>query len=71
MNILFARGSIAQALREGEQAIALNPYDMTVLTGYGLRLAFAGAPPKVSRCSIAPSSSPRCVRRCSNSPSSW
>jgi len=42
MNILFARGSIAQALREGEQAMALNPYDMTVLTGYGLRLAFAG-----------------------------
>ena len=42
MNILFARGSVAQALREGEQAMALNPYDMTVLTGYGLRLAFAG-----------------------------
>jgi tetratricopeptide (TPR) repeat protein len=42
MNILFARGSVAQALREGEQALALNPYDMTVLTGYGLRLAFAG-----------------------------
>ena len=42
MNILFARGSVAQALREGEQAHALNPYDMTVLTGYGLRLAFAG-----------------------------
>jgi tetratricopeptide (TPR) repeat protein len=42
MNILFARGSIAEALAEGERAIALNPYDMTALTGYGLRLAFAG-----------------------------
>jgi Tfp pilus assembly protein PilF len=44
MNILFARGSIEPAMREGEQAIALNPYDMTVLTGYGMRLAFAGRP---------------------------
>ena len=42
MNILFARGSVAAALAEGERAIALNPYDMTALTGYGLRLAFAG-----------------------------
>ncbi len=42
MNILFARGSIAEAMAEGERAIALNPYDMTALTGYGLRLAFAG-----------------------------
>jgi tetratricopeptide (TPR) repeat protein len=42
MNILFARGSIAEALAEGERAIALNPYDMTAVTGYGLRLAFAG-----------------------------
>jgi hypothetical protein len=29
-------------MAEGERAIALNPYDMTALTGYGLRLAFAG-----------------------------
>jgi tetratricopeptide (TPR) repeat protein len=42
MNILFARGSIAEALAEGERALALNPYDMTAVTGYGLRLAFAG-----------------------------
>jgi tetratricopeptide (TPR) repeat protein len=42
MNILFARGSIAEAMAEGERAVARNPYDMTALTGYGLRLAFAG-----------------------------
>jgi tetratricopeptide (TPR) repeat protein len=42
MNILFARGSIAEALAEGERAIALNPYDMVAMTSYGLRLAFAG-----------------------------
>jgi tetratricopeptide (TPR) repeat protein len=42
MNILFARGSIPEALAEGERAIALNPYDMTTVTGYGLRLAFVG-----------------------------
>ena len=42
MNILFARGDVAAALAEGERAVALNPYDMTALTGYGLRLAFAG-----------------------------
>jgi tetratricopeptide (TPR) repeat protein len=42
MNILFARGSLADAMAEGEKAITLNPYDMTSLTGYGLRLAFAG-----------------------------
>ena len=42
MNILFARGSIPEALAEGERAIALNPYDMTAVTGYGPRLAFAG-----------------------------
>jgi tetratricopeptide (TPR) repeat protein len=42
MNILFARGSLADAMAEGEKAITLNPYDMTSMTGYGLRLAFAG-----------------------------
>ena len=42
MNILFARGSVEPAMREGEQALALNPYDMITLTGYAMRLAFAG-----------------------------
>jgi tetratricopeptide (TPR) repeat protein len=42
MTILFARGDVAAALAEGERAIALNPYDMTAVTGIGLRLAFAG-----------------------------
>lgn len=41
MNVLFARGDLAAAMAEGERAIALNPYDMTVFIGYGLRLAFA------------------------------
>lgn len=40
MNVLFARGDLAAAMAEGERAIALNPYDMTVFIGYGLRLAF-------------------------------
>ncbi len=40
MNVLFARGDIAAAMAEGERAIALNPYDMTVFIGYGLRLGF-------------------------------
>ena len=53
MNILFARGSVAPALQEGERAIALNPYDMNALTGYGLRLAFAGRGAEGPRCSIA------------------
>ncbi len=42
MTILFARGDVTAALTEGERAIALNPYDMTAVTGIGLRLAFAG-----------------------------
>lgn len=40
MNVLFARGDVAAAMAEGERAISLNPYDMTVFIGYGLRLGF-------------------------------
>jgi tetratricopeptide (TPR) repeat protein len=42
MSALFARGEIAAALAEGEKAIALNPYDMTVLGAYGMHLVMSG-----------------------------
>jgi Tfp pilus assembly protein PilF len=42
MSALFARGEIAAALAEGEKAIALNPYDMTVLGSYGMHLVMNG-----------------------------
>jgi tetratricopeptide (TPR) repeat protein len=42
MNVLFARGEISAALAEGEKAISLNSYDMTVLIAYGMRLAASG-----------------------------
>jgi tetratricopeptide (TPR) repeat protein len=42
MSALFARGEIAAALAEGEKAVALNPYDMTVLGAYGMHLVMSG-----------------------------
>jgi adenylate cyclase len=42
MSALFARGEIAAALAEGEKAVALNPYDMTVLGSYGMHLVLGG-----------------------------
>jgi Tfp pilus assembly protein PilF len=41
VNVLFARGEIAAALAEGEKAVSLNPYDMSVLAAYGARLAMS------------------------------
>jgi Flp pilus assembly protein TadD/TolB-like protein len=42
MNALFSRGEVSAALAEGERAVALNPNDMTVLVGYGIRVAGSG-----------------------------
>jgi Tfp pilus assembly protein PilF len=42
MSALFAHGEIAAALAEGEKAVALNPYDMTVLGSYGMHLVLNG-----------------------------
>jgi tetratricopeptide (TPR) repeat protein len=42
MSALFARGAIAEALVEGQHAVTSNPYDMTVLQAYGMRLVLSG-----------------------------
>ena len=40
--VLFARGEIEEALAAAERAIALNRYDMIILTEYGGRMIFCG-----------------------------
>ncbi len=42
MDSLFLRGEIDQALRAGERAITLNPYDMEIVADYGARLIQSG-----------------------------
>ena len=41
--VLFARHEVAAAFAAGDKAIALNKYDMTVLSDYGGRLVMTGA----------------------------
>jgi tetratricopeptide (TPR) repeat protein len=40
--VLFARREVASSFATSEKAIALNPYDMTLLSDYGGRLIIAG-----------------------------
>jgi tetratricopeptide (TPR) repeat protein len=40
--VLFARRDMAAAFAAGDRAIALNPYDMTILSDYGGRLIMTG-----------------------------
>lgn len=40
--VLFARHEVAAAFAAGDKAIALNPYDTTVLSDYGGRLVMTG-----------------------------
>jgi len=39
---LFAQGDVAAAFAAGDKALALNPYDMTILSDYGGRLIMIG-----------------------------
>jgi adenylate cyclase len=43
MIVLFFRQDVAEALRVGERAVALNPNDTELLAEFGTRLAFSGA----------------------------
>ena len=72
MNILFARGSVAQALarrRAGDRAQSLR-HDRADRLRPAARLRGARRRrPRAARSRRA--AQPRCARRCSNSPSSW